>query len=93
MFWYVKERMMPGPVFGSKDYFSGLAVIIDTYNNHDPSHFDHSLEHPYISVLVCNGVTKYDHDQDGTHQQAGGCGAKSIRNAKFGTRVGIQLIA
>ncbi|KAI9575634.1 hypothetical protein GQX74_013882 [Glossina fuscipes] len=29
--WYAKERMQPGPVFGSKDHFSGLVVILDTY--------------------------------------------------------------
>lgn len=37
-FWYAKERMVPGPVFGSKDYFSGLAIIVDTYSNHNGPH-------------------------------------------------------
>lgn len=36
--WYTKERMQPGPVFGSKDHFSGLAVILDTYSNHNGPH-------------------------------------------------------
>lgn len=36
--WYVKDRMIPGPVFGSKDLFSGLAIILDTYSNHNGVH-------------------------------------------------------
>lgn len=36
--WYAKERMIDGPVFGSKDYFSGLAIILDTYSNHNGPH-------------------------------------------------------
>lgn len=36
--WYTKDRMQPGPVFGSKDYFHGLGVILDTYSNHNGPH-------------------------------------------------------
>lgn len=36
--WYAKDRMKPGPVFGSQDYFQGLAVILDTYSNHNGAH-------------------------------------------------------
>lgn len=36
--WYARDRMIGGPVFGSKDYFSGLAVILDTYSNHNGPH-------------------------------------------------------
>ena len=36
--WYAKDRMMPGPVFGNMDYHHGLAVIIDTYSNHNGPH-------------------------------------------------------
>jgi len=31
--WYTKERMVPGPVFGSCDEFHGLAIFLDTYKN------------------------------------------------------------
>lgn len=37
-FWYTRDRMQAGPVFGSKDLFSGLAVVIDTYSNHNGEH-------------------------------------------------------
>jgi hypothetical protein len=36
--WYTKERLIQGPVYGSKCYFSGLAVILDTYSNHNGPH-------------------------------------------------------
>lgn len=42
-FWYTRERMKYGPVFGNKDLFEGLAVIIDTYSNHNGEHNVHSL--------------------------------------------------
>lgn len=36
--WYAKDRMQTGPVFGNNDYFHGLAVILDTYSNHNGPH-------------------------------------------------------
>jgi len=36
--WYTKERMKTGPVFGNQDYFQGLAIILDTYSNHNGAH-------------------------------------------------------
>ncbi|KAL7669566.1 hypothetical protein ACOME3_010218 [Neoechinorhynchus agilis] len=70
VFWYAKEAMIDGPVFGYKDYFHGLGVFMDTYNNHNG---EHSHEHPYISVMINDGTKHYDHDRDGTHTQLSGC--------------------
>lgn len=36
--WYAKDRMASGSVFGSKDLFSGLAIILDTYSNQNGPH-------------------------------------------------------
>ena len=30
--------MKTGPVFGNQDYFQGLAIILDTYSNHNGPH-------------------------------------------------------
>jgi hypothetical protein len=30
--------MVPGQVFGNMDYFQGLAIILDTYSNHNGPH-------------------------------------------------------
>lgn len=36
--WYARDRLVTGPVFGSKDHFMGLAIILDTYSNHNGPH-------------------------------------------------------
>lgn len=36
--WYAKQRMQAGEVFGNNDFFHGLAVILDTYSNHNGPH-------------------------------------------------------
>ncbi|XP_032680108.1 vesicular integral-membrane protein VIP36 isoform X2 [Odontomachus brunneus] len=84
--WYAKERMKPGPVFGNEDYFQGLAVILDTYSNHNGPH---NHQHPYISAMINNGSLHYDHDRDGTHTQLAGCEAK-FRNLDYDTHLAIR---
>lgn len=85
-FWYARERMVKGPVFGSKDYFYGLAIILDTYSNHNGPH-NHA--HPYISAMVNNGTLYYDHDRDGTHTQLAGCEAR-FRNVEHETYLAVR---
>ncbi|XP_053976550.1 vesicular integral-membrane protein VIP36 isoform X2 [Hylaeus volcanicus] len=84
--WYAKERMLTGPVFGNQDYFQGLAIILDTYSNHNGPH---NHQHPYISAMVNNGSLHYDHDRDGTHTQLSGCEAK-FRNLDHDTHISIR---
>ncbi|XP_042223407.1 vesicular integral-membrane protein VIP36-like isoform X1 [Homarus americanus] len=89
VFWYVKEPMQEGDVFGSKDFFTGLAVVMDTYSNHNGPH-NHG--HPYISAMVNNGTLHYDHDRDGTHTQlSSGCVSK-FRNLDHDTYISIQYV-
>ena len=38
VFWYAKDRNQLGPVFGSKDFFHGLGIFLDTYSNHNGPH-------------------------------------------------------
>ncbi|XP_050437446.1 vesicular integral-membrane protein VIP36 [Adelges cooleyi] len=84
--WYTRERMVQGPVFGNKDFFEGLAVIIDTYSNHNG---EHNHQHPYISSMVNNGSLHYDHDRDGTHTELAGCEVKA-RNIPTETHIAIR---
>ncbi|XP_034948654.1 vesicular integral-membrane protein VIP36 [Chelonus insularis] len=84
--WYAKEKKESGPVFGNKDYFHGLAVILDTYSNHNGPH---NHQHPYISAMINNGSLHYDHDRDGTHTQLAGCEAK-FRNLNYDTHIAIR---
>ena len=78
--------MVNGPVFGSKDLFSGLAIIADTYSNHNGPH---NHNHPYLSAMVNNGSLSYDHDRDGTHTMLGGCEVK-FRNMEHETLIAIR---
>lgn len=84
--WYARDRMVMGPVFGSVDFFSGLAIIVDTYSNHNGPH---NHQHPYVSAMINNGSLHYDHDRDGTHTQLAGCESK-IRNRDFDTIISIR---
>nr|CAD7570739.1 unnamed protein product [Timema californicum] len=84
--WYAKDRMIPGDVFGNQDFFQGLAVILDTYSNHNGPH---NHQHPYVSAMVNNGSLHYDHDRDGTHTQLAGCEAK-FRNVAHDTHIAIR---
>jgi len=87
-FWYAKERNILGPVFGSKDHFSGLALFFDTYANQNG---EHAHEHPYISAQVNNGSLHYDHDRDGTHTELAGC-TSHFRGTDHETHVAIRYL-
>lgn len=84
--WYARDRMQLGPVFGSKDYFHGLAILLDTYANQNGPH---GHGHPYVSAMINNGSLHYDHDRDGTHTELSGCEAK-IRSNPYETHVAIR---
>nr|KAF6480606.1 lectin, mannose binding 2 [Molossus molossus] len=83
--WYTRDRLMPGPVFGSKDNFHGLAIFLDTYPN------DETMERvfPYISVMVNNGSLSYDHSKDGRWTELAGCTA-DFRNRDHDTFLAVR---
>lgn len=84
--WYAKDPLVHGSVFGSKDYFHGLGLFLDTYANQNGPH-NHG--HPYVSAMVNNGTLHYDHDRDGTHTELAGCEAK-FRGVEHDTHVAIR---
>ncbi|KAK3095638.1 hypothetical protein FSP39_017016 [Pinctada imbricata] len=84
--WYTKDRNQLGPVFGNKDFFTGMAILFDTYSNHNGPH---NHEHPYVSAMINNGTLHYDHDRDGTHTELAGCEAK-FRNKDYDTYAAIR---
>eukprot|EP00049_Salpingoeca_infusionum_P007837 m.126702 g.126702 ORF g.126702 m.126702 type:complete len:339 (+) comp13841_c0_seq1:33-1049(+) len=66
-FWYTQNRMQQGPVFGNQDMFVGLGIFFDTYSNVQQGH------QQYISVMVGDGKTHYDHENDGGNAKIAGC--------------------
>ena len=85
-FWYARDKNQLGEVFGSIDYFHGLAIFLDTYSNHNGPH---NHPHPYISAMINNGTLHYDHDRDGTHTAIAGCEAP-FRNKDHDTYVAVR---
>ncbi|XP_041917303.1 vesicular integral-membrane protein VIP36 isoform X2 [Alosa sapidissima] len=83
--WYTKERLHPGPVYGSIANFHGLAIVIDTYPNDETS----NRSFPFISAMVSNGTVAYDHGKDGRPTELGGCAAE-IRNKDHDTYLAIR---
>ncbi|CAO2596168.1 Vesicular integral-membrane protein VIP36 [Lemmus lemmus] len=83
--WYTRDRLVPGPVFGSRDNFHGLAIFLDTYPN------DETTERvfPYISVMVNNGSLSYDHSKDGRWTELAGCTA-DFRNRDHDTFLAVR---
>uniref|UniRef100_A0A8B9PK98 Lectin, mannose binding 2 like n=2 Tax=Apteryx TaxID=8821 RepID=A0A8B9PK98_APTOW len=97
--WYTKDRMQPGPVFGSKDNFLGLGVFVDTYPNEEKQQEAQKRRYspgnqrvfPYISAMVNNGSLTYDHDRDGRPTELGGCTAM-VRNLNHDTFLVIRYV-
>nr|CAB3263451.1 vesicular integral-membrane protein VIP36 [Phallusia mammillata] len=85
-FWYTRERLTPGPVFGSTDEFRGLAIFLDTYKNGQQA-----VTFPQISAMIGNGSMKYDHMGDGRLNSIGSCLA-SFRNKDYDTFMSIRYV-
>jgi mannose-binding lectin 2 len=74
-FWWTKNRMRPGPIFGNEDRWEGLGVFLDTYDNNLDN------RHPYLSAFWNDGTVAWDHDNDGGEHAALGCKIKpAFRN-------------
>ncbi|KAJ3224024.1 hypothetical protein HK099_000350 [Clydaea vesicula] len=97
-FWYTADKEVEGPVFGSKDKFKGLGVFFDTYSNgrqrvFNDDVFFHWKQHtfPYVSAMVGDGKTSYDHDNDGKDGEIGGCPA-DFRGWDHATKAKVKYI-
>jgi len=82
--WLTKERAQGGAVFGFKDKFEGLGIIIDTYKNDRPG-----VIFPYVLAVMGDGKTPYDKQHDGKANELAGCPAGYIRNNPSPTRLKI----
>ncbi|PVU84963.1 hypothetical protein BB559_007274 [Furculomyces boomerangus] len=74
-FWATQERSTSGPVFGSRDYFTGLGLFFDTYPNGN-----HGKSFPMVVGMVGDGKTSYDGSSDGTVGSTGICQGIFVRN-------------
>lgn len=72
-FWFVEKRML-GPVFGSADYWNGLGIFFDTYDN------DGQGQSPLIVAIYNDGTQSYQNHNDGVRQALGNCHVPRLRN-------------
>jgi len=79
-FWFTEQKSLMGHVFGSADYWKGLAIIFDTYNN------DGKGESPFIAAIDNDGTQSYDASQDGSDAALASC-SMAIRNKESSARI------
>ncbi len=66
-FWYTDGPNMVGNVFGAMDYWKGLGVFVDTFDN------DGKGASPLITATVNDGTQSYIASDDGLSQAIGSC--------------------
>eukprot|EP00474_Spongospora_subterranea_P000600 CRZ01058.1 hypothetical protein [Spongospora subterranea] len=65
--WLTEEPNELGNIFGGKDYFKGLGIFFDSYDN------DARRNNPSISAHYFDGTRAYNHSDDGLGSQLAGC--------------------
>lgn len=80
--WLTTGRTQTGPVFGNKDQFEGLGVMIDTYKNGRTG-----TTFPYVSAMIGDGTTHYDAQNDGKGTEFAGCSARGLRASTIPTKM------
>lgn len=76
--WFLKEPSPIGDVFGARNNFEGLGIMIDTFRNGPDGNF------PYISAHGGQGMYYFDKYSDGMRTKRAGCTAKSLLNPASG---------
>ncbi|KAI0001053.1 legume-like lectin family-domain-containing protein [Russula vinacea] len=85
--WITTERAQPGPVFGSKDHFTGIGIFLDTYKN------DLESEYPFPRIVAMkgDGKTSYDVGKDGVPTMIGEC-AVDYRRRNTATKLKVIYV-
>ncbi|KDN48177.1 concanavalin A-like lectin/glucanase [Tilletiaria anomala UBC 951] len=84
--WLTTERALTGPVFGSKNHFTGVGIIFDTYAN-----TRHAYSFPRVMAVSGNGIDAYVTAQDGANLEVGGCSV-DIRRAAVATKAKLTYV-
>lgn len=83
--WYTAQQGTLGPVFGANDYWTGMGLFFDSFDN------DNQKNNPYIALMLNDGTRSYDHQTDGSQQMLAGC-QKSFRNKPFPIHVKVEYM-
>ncbi|XP_003372617.1 putative legume lectins beta domain protein [Trichinella spiralis] len=85
-FWYTAFKGQKGPVFGSNDYWNGLGIFFDTYDNDGQASVN---DNPYVMAVINDGTKSFDHANDGRSVARGGC-QLNYRNRHGPTKAKIE---
>ncbi|XP_067829655.1 protein ERGIC-53-like [Heptranchias perlo] len=81
--WYTREKGPTGPVYGAVDYWDGIGIFFDTFDNDD------GRNNPVVLVMGNDGQLAYDHLNDGATQALGSC-LRDYRNSIHAIRARIR---
>ena len=73
--WYTAQPSLTGKVFGARDYWKGLGILFDTYDNGNRQ----TQNHPYITVMYNDGTHSFVHGDSGLQSGIPACHA-TFRN-------------
>lgn len=76
--WFLNEKSEIGDVFGARNFFKGLGIMIDTYKNGRRGHF------PFVNVMLGDGNAEYNKHTDGFENRLAGCNARNVLNPSNG---------
>ncbi|EDK43679.1 conserved hypothetical protein [Lodderomyces elongisporus NRRL YB-4239] len=72
--WFLDKPSEVGEIFGIRNKFTGLGIMMDTYKNGKRGSF------PFINLMLGDGKTFYNKGTDGYETRLAGCYAKEILN-------------
>ncbi|CAB3410836.1 unnamed protein product [Caenorhabditis bovis] len=81
--WYTSQLGALGPVFGANDYWTGMGLFFDSFDN------DGQKNNPQISLMLNDGTRSYDHQSDGSQHILASC-QRDFRNKPYPIRARIE---
>lgn len=81
--WFTSQPGTIGPVFGSNDYWTGMGLFFDSFDN------DGQKNNPVVSLMINDGTRSYDHHTDGSQQALSSC-QRDFRNKPFPIRAKVE---
>ncbi|KAG5421641.1 hypothetical protein I9W82_000733 [Candida metapsilosis] len=72
--WFLDKPSQIGDVFGVRNEFTGLGIMMDTYKNGKRGQF------PFVNLMMGDGQTNYNKATDGYESRLAGCSAKGLVN-------------
>ncbi|VBB27474.1 unnamed protein product [Acanthocheilonema viteae] len=83
--WYTAQQPTLGPVFGANDYWTGMGLFLDSFDN------DAQKNNPFVALMINDGTRQYDHQTDGSQQMLSGC-QKDFRNKPYPVHLKIEYL-